>query len=135
MESDYLEDPTSYISQCTIFVIQNDTSSLNYTKYSIRKSEEGLHDLTQAVRKELGIREDFDYYDKNGSKMYLEDFHHLTNDSCIYICSKKKDFNYKNLLKMYIREKRLGQGGYGSVYLLKHKLNDELTAAKFVGML
>ena len=32
------------------------------------------------------------------------------------------------------RRNRLGQGGYGSVYLLRHRLNDELTAAKFVGM-
>jgi len=33
---------------------------------------------------------------------------------------------------MYSREKLLGKGGYGSVYLLKHNLNSELTAAKFV---
>ena len=32
-----------------------------------------------------------------------------------------------------IRKKnKLGQGGYGSVYLLRHKLTGERTAAKFV---
>ena len=29
---------------------------------------------------------------------------------------------------------KLGQGGYGSVYLLKHKLNSELTASKVVNI-
>lgn len=33
---------------------------------------------------------------------------------------------------MYSKVKKLGQGGYGSVYLLKHKVNGDLTAAKFV---
>jgi serine/threonine protein kinase len=33
---------------------------------------------------------------------------------------------------MYIKKEKLGEGSYGSVYLLKHKLNNECVAAKFV---
>ena len=44
-------------------------------------------------------------YDKNGSKFYIEDFHHISNNFCIYICPKNRDFNYKGLLDMYKKEK------------------------------
>lgn len=33
---------------------------------------------------------------------------------------------------MYSKKEKLGEGGYGSVYLLKHRLNHEQVAAKFV---
>ena len=33
---------------------------------------------------------------------------------------------------MFVKEKKLGQGGFGSVYLLKNILNKKRIAAKFV---
>lgn len=33
---------------------------------------------------------------------------------------------------MYIKERKLGEGGYGSVYLLRNRLSGEHLAAKFV---
>ena len=44
----------------------------------------------------------------------------------------KRDFNYKALLDMFVKVKKLGQGGFGSVHLLKNTLNGMLIAAKFV---
>lgn len=71
-------------------------------------------------------------YDKNGNKIYEEDFHHLYDDSVIYITPKGVEFSYENLLSMYEKEKKLGEGGYGSVYLFKNILNNELSAVKIV---
>lgn len=72
-------------------------------------------------------------YDKNGCKIdYDEDFRHLKNNDCIYVCPTRREFNYQSLLSMYFKKAKLGEGGYGSVFLLKHKLNSEKIAAKFV---
>lgn len=49
----------------------------------------------------------------------------------MYICPKR-DFNYKSLLDMFVKVKKLGHGGFGSVYLLRNKLNKKEIAAKFV---
>jgi hypothetical protein len=68
-----------------VFVIENGPSHNNYVKYIIQKSEEGYTDLCDAVRNDLKIKNDFEMYDKNGSKIYVEDFHHLYENSCIYI--------------------------------------------------
>ena len=83
-------------------------------------------------------------YDKNGCQIFIEDFSHLQNDDCIYVYPKRKDFNYKMLLDMYTRVspkqfyikqvEKLGEGGFGKVYLLKHKLNNHHLAAKFVNV-
>ena len=108
-----------YSSSSSIFIVENGSSPLNYVKYSIRKNEEGYLDLCKAVSNELMIKGKFDMYDKNGSKIYVEDFHHLSDNNCVYIWAKDNEFNYQSLLDMYSVEKNLGTGGYGSVCLLK----------------
>ena len=71
-------------------------------------------------------------FDQNGWEFFETDFRHLSQGDWLYIWSKSKDFSYKSLLDMFYKVKKLGQGGFGSVYLLKNKLNKREIAAKFV---
>lgn len=68
----------------------------------------------------------------NGCEIFKDDYNHLRQNECIYVCPSSRDFDYFSLLDMYTRSCKLGSGGFGNVYKLKHKLNKEIVAAKFV---
>ena len=95
----------------------------NTERYLFRTNEDGYFTVSRAVKNELGIKDAFTMYDKNGCIIdYTEDFRHLKNNDWIYICPAKHEFDYQSLLNMYSKKKKLGEGGYGTVYLLKVSL-------------
>ncbi|CAI2383463.1 unnamed protein product [Moneuplotes crassus] len=125
-----MEDFNSFSETgCEIYVIENGGSILNYKKLFIQKNS----NLYSKVQKNLGIQGDIYIYDKNGCRIDCDDdLRHLRNKDCVYVCPKERDFNYEYFLSMYSKKSQLGQGGYGSVYLLEHKLTKQKVAAKFV---
>ncbi|CAI2383695.1 unnamed protein product [Moneuplotes crassus] len=121
-----------FSSSCAVFVVNNSSSSRSYVKTRIKKNEEGYEALAEIVTEELQMGKEFQMYDKNGNIMGSDDLYHLKENSIVYITPKGVDFSYHNLLKMYETVKKLGEGGYGSVYLYKNRLNGELSAVKIV---
>lgn len=108
MEQDYFLNDMhmdNYSNSWDIYVVENGGSRDNYTRCSLSKNEEGYYKLCDIVKTQLKIKDDFFMHDINGSKIYSEDFHHLIDESVIYICPKKRDFDYKSLLEMYKKEK------------------------------
>ena len=80
--------------------------------------------------------------------MNTEDFFHIGNNEVLYVKNKGKNlfllkfnleegstkFSYKSLLSLYKNLGLLGEGGYGTVYLLEHSISKEKVAAKFVNV-
>ncbi|CAI2384149.1 unnamed protein product [Moneuplotes crassus] len=102
-----------------------------HVKIKIRREEESHLIISEYVKDEFQLDGDFKMHDKTGCQIFKEDFYHLQNEDCIYL-SQGKDFNYITLLLVYKKVKKLGEGGFGHVYLLRNKLNGEEIAAKFV---
>jgi serine/threonine protein kinase len=48
------------------------------------------------------------------------------------VTRKGKPINWQSYLNCYEKIKRLGSGGYGTVYLMKHKINQFELSAKFI---
>ena len=119
-------------SNVKVFLVENGSTPLNYAEVTIQVGEEGLFSIQEAAKSELGIKGEFKIYDQNGCEIADNDFQHLENNDWICICPKKRDFNYKSLLDMFVKIKKLGQGGFGSVHLIKNIFNNKLIAAKFV---
>jgi len=110
----------------SVYLIENGGTCLNYRKVSVQNTADGYFTVSQSVKNELNIKEQFNMYDKNGCLIDSDEgFRHFKENDCIYVCPKNRDFNYQSLLSMYTKKKKLGQGGYGSVFLLKHRLNSE----------
>ncbi|CAI2364762.1 unnamed protein product [Moneuplotes crassus] len=112
-----------------IYLVENTTKRLNWTYVNIVPDPETVK---QMVREKLRITENFILYDKNGCEIFNDDFNLLRNKECIYVCPASKDFDYLALLEMYTKICKLGSGGFGNVYKLKHKLNNEIVACKLV---
>lgn len=85
----------------------------------------GLHHLKQIVYSIIR----FQVYLTTGLE---EDYVHLCQDDWVYVCPISREFDYWALLEMYTKSWKLGSGGFGNVYKLKHRLNKRVVAAKFV---
>lgn len=127
----FIDDEYDTHSTALVYLIENGAKTMNYTKVLLPKNEEATGPIEAAVKSELKIKIDFKLYDKNGSEIYPEDFWNLQDNDCIYVCPKR-EFSYCSLLSMYHKEKVLGQGGYGEVILLRHKLTSQRIASKSV---
>jgi hypothetical protein len=60
-------------------------------------------------------------FSKNGTELHEEDFFLIGENEIIYVRNKGK-FDYKAMLSLYINKEKLGEGGYGSVYLLENTI-------------
>lgn len=65
--------------------------------------------------------------------MNEEDFFHICENDIIYVRATEK-FWYKTMLSLYKNIQKLGEGGYGWVYLLEHTINGDKVAAKFMNV-
>lgn len=56
----------------------------------------------------------------------------LKEGEVICFSYKGDDFKYKQILDMYETVRKLGQGGFGKVYLVKEKATGDLYAIKYI---
>ena len=74
-----------------------------HIKLRITRDEDGFFTISKYAKEEFDLHGNLRMFDKNGCQIFIEDFSHLQNDDCIYICARKRDFNYRELLDMYIK--------------------------------
>jgi serine/threonine protein kinase len=93
----------------------------------------------------MDIKTELLLFSKNGTEMNAEDFYHIDHNDIIYVKNKCKTrnnildssdskFSYKAMLGLYQNIGKLGEGGFGSVYLYEHKISGEKVAAKFMNV-
>lgn len=93
----------------------------------------------------MDIKTELLLFSKNGTEMNAEDFYHIDNNDIVYVKNKCKyidytsdssdpKFSYKAMLGLYQNTGKLGEGGFGSVYLYEHKISGEKVAAKFMNV-
>ncbi|CAI2384368.1 unnamed protein product [Moneuplotes crassus] len=114
-----------------LYIIENKMNCLNYTTASLPSNNHGFETLKTIIHEELGLKGEFDLYNKNGNKMKIDDFSFTTDNDIIYVRASG-EFCYKAMLSLYRSVEKLGEGGFGSVFLLQHSLSEERVAAKFV---
>lgn len=70
-------------------------------------------------------------FSKNGTELHEEDFYHIGDSEIVYVRTQGK-FSYRAMLSLYKNIGKLGEGGYGSVYLLEHTISGDKIAVKFM---
>ena len=70
-------------------------------------------------------------YNKNGVMLFEEDLNLMTKDDILYIALDGETFNYCAILDDYEIGRILGVGGFGKVFLAKHKETKKQYAIKF----
>ena len=72
-------------------------------------------------------------HNKFGHKVCDEDYYYIRPTlDIIYVVPTGKTFDFSSYLCDYDTVKKLGEGGFGSVYLVRHKVTGEEFAAKFM---
>ena len=64
--------------------------------------------------------------------MAKEDVFTVSQNEVFYVTRRGKEFNRHYYLNCFDKIKRLGSGGFGTVFLLKHKISGKEIAAKFI---
>jgi len=54
--------------------------------------------------------------------------------SCVCLRSTGESFNYCAILDDFIMQEKLGEGGFGAVYLATNKISQKQFAVKFMDM-
>jgi serine/threonine protein kinase len=92
-----------------------------------------VRDLISKTKEKLKIKSDVDciLYDSNGAELSDDDVDCIDFDKPLFLSLGEK-FSKSSSLAMYKKIKKLGQGGFGSVYLYEHKKTHENFAIKFV---
>jgi len=92
--------------------------------------------IKAASKKFLGNKDghskDAKIYDKNGVKLFGDDFNLIGNGDILYFASKGEDFNYCAILDDYELGRTLGQGGFGKVLLGTNRETKQEVAIKFL---
>ena len=70
-------------------------------------------------------------FDSNGGELSDDDMEYLNPEEPIFF-SQGEDFSKTSSLALYEEIKKLGQGGFGTVYLFKHSIKKEDVAIKFI---
>ena len=78
-----------------------------------------------SINRELKIPSDnhTKIFNINGNEISQDDFYHIKNHDIFYVTRKGRPINWQSYLSCYEKIKRLGAGGFGTVYLMKHKIN------------
>ena len=70
-------------------------------------------------------------FDSTGGELSDDDMELINPEEPLFL-SRGEDFAKKSTLALYEEVKKLGEGGFGSVFLYKHLISKELVAIKFV---
>lgn len=87
--------------------------------------------MHRIIRDDLQLGPEVLLFSKNGTELHEEDFYHIGDNEIIYVRNKGK-FDYKAMLSLYKNREKLGEGGYGCVYLLENSISGDKVAAKFM---
>ena len=72
-------------------------------------------------------------YDNKGILITEDaDLYFLKDNKIIFFTKNNEEFNSSNLLRIFDFIKKLGQGGFGEVYLVKQKMNNKYYVIKFL---
>lgn len=70
-------------------------------------------------------------YNKDGVLLFETDTNLIASGDILYVALKGEDFSYAAILDDYEMGKILGVGGFGKVYLAKHRERKNEVAIKF----
>ena len=101
-------------------------------KVTLSNDESGLMELKRIIEKDLKIKE-FHLHNKFGHEMTDDDYYFIRPDhDIVYVVPSGQKFDFSSYLCDFETLQKLGQGGFGSVYLIRHKVTREQYAAKFI---
>ena len=92
-----------------------------------------VQDLISNCRDKFGINNHVKcrVFDSNGGELSDDDMEYLNPEEPIFF-SQGEEFSKTSSLALYEEIKKLGQGGFGTVYLFKHSITKEDVAIKFI---
>ena len=92
-----------------------------------------FEDFTSSCQELLGltIQRKVRLFDLTGDEIYEDDFDTLDPKEPIFL-SQGEGFDPASSLAMYEKERRLGEGGFGTVELYRHRFSGQLVAIKSV---
>jgi len=73
-------------------------------------------------------------YNKQGIQIFPEDIDFIKADDVLYIAMDGEAFNFCAILDDYNRHEKIGEGGFGQVYLATSKNDKKQYAIKFMDM-
>jgi len=96
-----------------------------------------LKEIVKVTCKKFGCKEKAGcsiIYNKSGIKLFDEDANFIKVDDVLYIALDGESFNYCAILDDFIMQEKLGEGGFGAVYLATNKISQKQFAVKFMDM-
>jgi serine/threonine protein kinase len=92
-----------------------------------------VQDLVSNCRERFGINNHVKcrIFDSNGGELSDDDIEYLNSEEPLFF-SQGEEFSKTSTLALYKELKKLGQGGFGSVYLYKHTITKDDVAIKFI---
>ena len=74
-------------------------------------------------------------YSSNGVELYNDEILLLKTGDTLYLARHGESFDFQQLMNRYEKIKKLGEGGFGKVYLMKDKEQENsFCAIKFINL-
>jgi hypothetical protein len=74
-------------------------------------------------------------YSSNGVELHNDEILFLKRGDTLYLARHGEAFNFQQVMDRYEKVKKLGQGGFGKVYLMKDKEQEDFYCAmKFINL-
>lgn len=72
------------------------------------------------------------FYTQDGFRLTDDNVVLLKDQDTIYIETQERGFDYRNILELYSLVEQLGQGGFGKVHKVQHRLTGQCAAIKYI---
>ena len=120
-----------------MFVKINGSFSKQFTEVSVGKSnmndyETFLTSLCNAFQ--LRTNKDCIIYSLFGIRIDNEDVQFVQDQDFLYLETKAKPFDTRQIIDQYVIDKLLGEGGFGKVWRGKHKRTGQFVAIKYIDL-